>query len=117
MGNAWEITPAVIEEAESLASLGITREQIYLCLGIGHTTFYKYMKESSNFADAVKKGEAKAVAFVASELLKNIKAKNVTAQIFFLKCHGWNDGSKLEVKEKENENKYKIEKRRAKGRP
>lgn len=93
----FEITKEVIEIAESYASRGLNREQIADALGISYQTLNEKTKENSDFSDAIKRGKAKGIAHVANNLLKNVDNGNVTAQIFFLKCHAkWKETSIVE---------------------
>jgi IS30 family transposase len=91
---AWVPTPETLEKIEEYAASGLTKDQIADCLGVCYMTINRQEKENWEFSDAFKKGKARGIALVTKELLKNIKKKNVTAQIFYLKCQAkWNDQS------------------------
>ena len=100
-GNPMITKPKIqidLEEVEKLAALGLSREQIADGLGISASTFYARQRESKDFAEAVKRGEAKGVGVVASALMKQIKEGNVTAMIFYLKAKaGWRDINRTEL--------------------
>lgn len=88
----WIPTEESIEQVESYAALGLTKEQIAHCLGISYQTLNEKTKEYSDFSDAIKRGSSKGIAMVANELTKNVKLGNVTAQIFYLKARAnWSD--------------------------
>jgi hypothetical protein len=96
----WIPTPEIIKEVESYGSLGMTSEQIALCLGISVASLCNKQNEYVEFFEAIKRGKAKGIALVTSELIKNVKAKNVTAQIFYLKCQAkWKETQVLEVED------------------
>jgi len=82
----WIPSDEELEKVESLAARGMTIAQICDCLDIAQSTIYEKTKEYSELAEAIKRGKAKGIALVTAELLKNVKSKNVTAQIFYLKC-------------------------------
>lgn len=85
-------------EVERLASLGLTREQIALSLGVSTSTLYNRLRDDEEFAEAVKRGEAMGISAVASKLMDQINEGNTTAMIFFLKSRaGWRESSELKV--------------------
>ena len=57
-----------LNKVESLASRGLTQQQIADALGISRTTLYGRIKESEQFEQAIKKGQAKGVASVSNKL-------------------------------------------------
>lgn len=61
-------------------------------VGIDRTTFYKYLNEDAEFADEVKDIQDVAVDFAESKLHEQIKEKNTTATIFYLKTKGKHRG-------------------------
>ena len=88
----FEITQEVLEKVEDYAAKGLTQQQIADALGICTTTLFEKKNLYAEFANAIKRGSAKGVEFVASKLLENVANQNVTAQIFYMKCKGkWND--------------------------
>lgn len=89
---AWIPTPEIMEQVESYASRGLTKEQVADCLGISYQTLNEKTKEYSEFAEALKKGRSKGIAHVANMLIKNAELGNASAQIFFLKAVAkWSD--------------------------
>lgn len=94
----WIPTPEILEQAESYAALGLTREQIASCLGIGKTTLYDKSIEYPEFAAAIKRGLDKGIARMANLLIKHAEAGNVSSVIFFLKARAkWSDQNLEEV--------------------
>lgn len=61
-------------------------------VGIGRTTFYKYIKDDPEFAQAVKDTENAALDFAESSLFKQIKAGVPSSTIFYLKTKGKHRG-------------------------
>lgn len=94
----WIPDEEILKQVETYGSLGMTSEQIAYCLGINPGTLSDKQNEFPAFYEAIKRGKAKGVAMVASELVKNVKNKNVTAQIFYLKCQAkWKETEVLEI--------------------
>ena len=75
-------------KVESLASRGLTREQIADALGISERTLYTRQSESAEFADAIKRGYAKGVASVSNKLYESAMRGEAWAVCFFLKTKG-----------------------------
>jgi hypothetical protein len=99
----WTPTEERMAQAESLAACGLKLEDLARCLGISYQTMNERRKEYPEFSEAIKRGEAKGIATVASALIKNAKNGNVSAQIFYLKCRGkgmWRDHDACEEKGK-----------------
>lgn len=94
----WVPTPEILEKAESYAALGLTKEQIASCLGIGESTLYDKENNYPEFADAIKRGLDKGIARMANLLIKHAEAGNVPSVIFFLKARAkWSDQNLEEV--------------------
>lgn len=92
----WE--PPDLKLVEKLAAQGITQKQIAANLRISEDTLGRRKKDNADFAEAIKRGQALGVVYVTSELMKQIKAGNTTATIFFLKCQaGWKETTVLEL--------------------
>ena len=88
----FEITQEVINQAELLASQGLTQQQIALALGMGESTLYEKKAKFPEFAEAIKAGKAKGVAMVAEKLMEKAMAMDTTSILFYLKCQGgWRD--------------------------
>lgn len=93
----FEITDAVLLQAESLAAQGMTQEQIAEALGIVRSTLQEKKKEYSDFSDAIKRGQAKGIATITNALFVSGTGGNITAQIFYLKNRaGWRDKQDIE---------------------
>ena len=76
-----------IEQVEKLASL-LTKGQLCDYLGISEPTFRAIEKRQEEVSFAYKKGKAKAIVTVGSNLIKQAQKGNMTAAIFFLKTQG-----------------------------
>lgn len=61
-------------------------------MGINKKTFYEWIKKDPDFAASVEAIKDVSLDFVEYEFMKNIKAGNVAAQIFYLKTKGKNRG-------------------------
>jgi hypothetical protein len=59
---------------------------------VDRSTFYKYINEDAEFAREVRDIQEIAVDFAESKLHEQIKEKNTTATIFFLKTKGKHRG-------------------------
>lgn len=87
-----------LQKVERYASLGLTQQQIADALGISVDTLYSRKRENQDFQDAIKRGQAKGVAFVASRLLEKVKERDTASIIFFLKTRGgWTEKQQFEV--------------------
>ena len=80
-----EITDDMIAETETLASQGLTKEQIAQCLGIGSTTLFEKQKEYPEFAESIKRGQALGIQKVTNHLFEQSEKGITTATIFYLK--------------------------------
>ena len=79
------ITEEICSNAEHLASLGLSKEQIATALGFCRDTLRRKEQEFSDFSDAIKRGQAKGIARVSNALYEKAMSGNVTAMIFYLK--------------------------------
>lgn len=87
-----------LTKVEALAANGLTQQQIADSLGISERTLQNRKRDSAEFADAIKRGRNKGIAFVTNSLMNKIKSGNVTAMIFYLKTQaGWRETKELEV--------------------
>jgi hypothetical protein len=80
-----EITETMIAEAQRLAGLGLTKEQVALSLGIHRDTLRKKESEYIGLFNAIKRGRVSAIVEVSNALFQAALAGNITAQIFWLK--------------------------------
>ena len=76
---------ALLEALEK--SLGVVTTACKL-VGVTRTTFYQYVKDDPEFAEAVKDIDDVTIDFAESQLHKQIKDGNTTATIFYLKTKG-----------------------------
>ena len=93
-----ELDLAKVEEAAQFCS---NTEEIAAYLGISDRTLFYRQSESAEFADALKRGRAKANAWAGSQLMTQIANGNTAALIFFLKCKaGWKEKQVVELSTK-----------------
>ena len=87
-----------LDKVEQLAQVCDNEEEIALALGISYRTLQNRKKDFANFATAIKKGKAKANAFVGGKLMSLIKEGNSAAIIFYMKSRcGWRETVKQEI--------------------
>lgn len=87
-----------LAKVEALASRGLTKQQIADALGVSQTTFYARQKESEEFEEAIKRGQAKGVASVSNKLYESAMRGEAWAVCFFLKTKGgYKETQKLEM--------------------
>ena len=93
-----------LKKVRALAAKGLSQEKIALALGISERTLRNRKKESSEFAEAIKRGQAQGEAIIIDKLFEAAQAGEAWAICFFLKCRcGWNEKSYLEVTGKNGE--------------
>lgn len=86
-----------LAKVESLGAQGLTNAQIAAALGISETTLYNNQRNSAEFEAAIKKGKAKGIALATNKLFEKIRAGDLGAICFFLKCRGeWSEKLKLD---------------------
>ena len=81
----WVPTDEVNDQAQEMASRGLTVAQIADCLGISESTLYGKQNEYKEFMDAIKKGRAEGLNQVSNALFEKAIDGNVTAMIYYLK--------------------------------
>lgn len=87
-----------LDKVEQLAQVCDNEEEIALALGISYRTLQNRKKDFANFATAIKKGKAKANAFVGGKLMSLIKEGNPAAIIFYMKSRcGWRETVRQEI--------------------
>ena len=74
-----------IDEVERLAGQGLTQAEICLCLGVSERTLYNRKRESAEFAEAMKRGKARAGSEVANKLYEMAKAGDLGAIVWWEK--------------------------------
>jgi len=83
-------------ELETLAAV-LNVEQIADYFGISRRVFYDIMERDEEVSAQYKKGKAKAVGFVAQNLIQKARGGDLGAQIFYLKTQaGWKETQRLE---------------------
>lgn len=83
-------------ELETLAAV-LNVEQIADYFGISRRVFYDIMERDAEVSAQYKKGKAKAVGFVAQNLIQKARGGDLGAQIFYLKTQaGWKETQKVE---------------------
>ncbi len=86
-----ELTPEQITQIEALSAV-LTQEQTADYLGISRRTFNDILKRDPEVFAQYKKGKAKAIASVASNLVNKARNGDTTASIFYLKTQaGWKE--------------------------
>lgn len=69
--HRFKVTPEILAKVEELAALGMQQIWIARALGVGHTTYFKNIKEVAEFADAYAKGRAQALEKLYTGAMKN----------------------------------------------
>ena len=85
------LTPEQVKEVETLAAV-LNQEQIADYFGIDADTFAAIKKRDAEVFRSYKRGKAKAIGAIGSNLIGQAKAGNVSAAIFYLKTQaGWSE--------------------------
>ena len=66
----YEITPRILKAVERLAGKGCHMKDIAVSIGWSKSTFYKFLEESKELADSLRKGQSKRVVTLISRLAK-----------------------------------------------
>jgi transposase len=74
-----------LNEVQRLAGLGLSQSEIAASLDISVDTLSRRKKEFAEFADALKRGKAKAKSEIANKLFTEAKNGNITAIIWIEK--------------------------------
>ena len=91
-----ELTEEQKAEVKTLAAV-LNTEQIADYFGIGKTTWFAILERDQEVSELYKKGRAKAISTVASNLVAKANEGDLGAQIFYLKTQaGWKETQKLE---------------------
>lgn len=86
-----------ILQVEKLAAV-LSKNQIASFFGISANTFRAIEQRQPEVFEAYQKGKAKAIASVATNLISQAQAGNVTAAIFYLETQaGWKEQSGIEI--------------------
>ena len=98
-----EITKAMY--LEKLVELDGNNRATQQALGLSYNVYYNWRKTDPAFDKEVKAAMQKQVEFVESKFYEKLKEGNMSALIFFLKTHGWNERKELKV---ESDNQIDI---------
>lgn len=91
------LTPEQILEVETLAAV-LNQEQISDYFGIDADTFRAIRERDPEVSRSYKRGKAKAIGSIGSNLIGQAKSGNVAAAIFYLKTQaGWKETQDLHV--------------------
>ena len=81
-----------LQQVENLAARGLNETQVAHALGIHRDTLIQRKKKYSDFADALKRGQAKGIAKIANALFEQGMNGQTAAAIFYMKNRaGWRD--------------------------
>ena len=83
-------------EVETLAAV-LTTEQIADYFSISRRVFFDILERDKEVSALYKKGKARAVGFVAQNLIQKARSGDLGAQIFYLKTRaGWKETQRIE---------------------
>ena len=85
MHPKFEVTQAVIDEAEECGALGMNMEQTAWNLGINPSTLFKYKAKLGSLADAISRGRARGIRNMTGCLKSQAESGNTHATMFYLK--------------------------------
>ena len=85
MSKAFEVTQAVIDEAEECGALGLNMEQTAWNLGINPSTLYKYKAQMGALNEAILRGRARGIKNMTGCLKSQAESGNTHATMFYLK--------------------------------
>lgn len=89
--------PIDLEKVEQAARICSSEEDIALALGVSYCTLRRRKQENEQFAQAIKRGRAKANLFVGSKLMEKIASGDTASIIFYLKARcGWKETQRIE---------------------
>lgn len=87
-----------LKKVEEYAQVCDSEEEIARALGISQATLTRRKQDSDDFAEAIKKGRAKANIFVGGKLMEKIKDGDTASIIFYLKTRaGWKETNRTEL--------------------
>lgn len=90
--------PIDLKKVEEYAQVCDNEAEIALALGISQDTLTRRKQSRADFAEAIKRGKAKANVFVGGKLMQKIKEGDTAATIFYLKTRcGWKETQKIEA--------------------
>lgn len=86
-----------LDRVEEAARVCDSKADIARYLGISMATLSRREQEFADFEEAIKRGQSSANVFVGGKLMDAIADGNITAIIFYLKCHGWRETNRTEI--------------------
>ena len=90
--------PIDLKKVEEYAQVCDSEEEIALALGVSQATLIRRKKTYDDFANAIKRGKAKANVFVGGKLMQKIKDGDTASIIFYLKARcGWREVNRTEL--------------------
>lgn len=90
--------PIDLKKVEEFAQVCDSEEEIARALGVSQDTLTRRKKDYADFADAIKRGRAKANIFVGGKLMQKIRDGDTASIIFYLKARcGWRDVNRTEL--------------------
>lgn len=90
--------PIDLKKVEEYAQVCDSEEEIALALGVSQATLIRRKKAYDDFANAIKRGKAKANVFVGGKLMQKIKDGDTASIIFYLKARcGWRETNRTEL--------------------
>lgn len=90
--------PIDLKKVEEYAQVCDSEEEVALALGISYSTLQRRKKDYDDFAEAIKRGRAKANVFVGGKLMQKIKEGDTASTIFYMKTRcGWRETVRNEL--------------------
>lgn len=104
-----KLTDEQVVELRALSAV-LSQEQIADYFGISRKTFYEMLQRDPRVSTQYKKGRSQAIASIAGNLIKQAKAGNTSAAIFYLKTQaGWKETDNSQLQQTETIQKVQIE--------
>ncbi len=92
-----ELTESQVREVETLAAV-LNQDQIADYFGIASNTFAAIRERQPEVFESYKRGKAKAIGSIGSNLIAQAKSGNVSAAIFYLKTQaGWKETTNVDL--------------------
>ena len=90
--------PIDLRKVEEYAQVCDSEEEIAFALGVSQDTLTRRKQEYADFAEAIKRGKAKANVFVGGKLMEKIRGGDTASIIFYMKARcGWKETSRNEL--------------------
>lgn len=92
------ITDEMLNQVETLAGQGLTKEQIARCLGMSECTLYDKQNKFPEFSKAIETGRAKGVETISNALFGTARDGHFPAQRYYLQNRApeaWRDSSDI----------------------